>query len=77
MTSGLDFSESYLNPFGHAASFYYGRNLRKEISKLKLKNEPGEVCEYVSGNTQLLGLEIININGGFLMIKEILSLKAF
>ena len=77
MTSGLYFSESYLNPFGHAASFYYGRNLRKEISKLKLKNEPGEVCEYVSGNTQLLGLEIININGGFLMIKEILSLKAF
>lgn len=56
MISGLDFSESYLNPFGHAASFYYGRNLRKEISKLKLKNEPGEVCEYVSGNTQLLGL---------------------
>ncbi len=56
MTSGLDFNESYLNPFGHAASFYYGRNLRKEISKLKLENEPGEVAEYVSGNTQLLGL---------------------
>lgn len=56
MTSGLDFNESYLNPFGHAASFYYGRNLRKETSKLKLKNEPGKVCEYASGNTQLLGL---------------------
>ncbi|MCD8401408.1 serine hydrolase domain-containing protein [Tenacibaculum finnmarkense] len=56
MTSGLDFNESYLNPFGHAASFYYGRNLRKETSKLKLKNKPGKECEYVSGNTQLLGL---------------------
>ena len=56
MTSGLDFRESYINPFGHAASFYYGRNLRKSISKLKLKNEAGKKFEYVSGNSQLLGL---------------------
>lgn len=56
MTSGLDFNESYVNPFGEAASFYYGRNLRKKISKLKLKTEPGKQFEYVSGNTQLLGL---------------------
>lgn len=55
MTSGLDFSESYFNPFGEAASFYYGRNLKREISKLKLKGEPGQQFEYVSGNTQLLG----------------------
>jgi len=56
MTSALNFSESYINPFGEAASFYYGRNLKKEISKLKLKGVPGEKFEYVSGNTQLLGL---------------------
>lgn len=56
MTSGLNFNESYLNPFGHAASFYYGRNLKKEVSKLKLKEIPGQNFEYVSGNTQLLGL---------------------
>jgi CubicO group peptidase (beta-lactamase class C family) len=56
MTSGLDFNESYVNPFGHAASFYYGTRLRKEISKLKLKEEPGKSFDYVSGNTQLLGL---------------------
>lgn len=55
MTSALKFSESYFNPFGEAASFYYGRNLKHEISKLKLKGEPGEKFEYVSGNTQLLG----------------------
>ncbi len=55
MTSGIDFSESYVNPFGEAASFYYGRNLKREISKLKLKRAPGEAFEYVSGNTQLLG----------------------
>jgi CubicO group peptidase (beta-lactamase class C family) len=55
MTSGLDFSESYFNPFGEAASFYYGTNLNREVSKLKLKATPGTQFEYVSGNTQLLG----------------------
>jgi len=56
MTSGIDFNESYLNPFGHAASFYYGTNLRKEISKLKLKYKPGTEFSYSSGDAQLLGL---------------------
>ncbi len=56
MTSGIEFNESYINPFGDAASFYYGRNLRKQIGKMKLKAEPGKQFEYVSGNTQLLGL---------------------
>jgi len=56
MTSGLDFNESYFNPFGHAATFYYGRNLEKSSLKLKLKNNPNELTDYASGNTQLLGL---------------------
>jgi CubicO group peptidase (beta-lactamase class C family) len=56
MTSGIKFSESYVNPFGEAASFYYGLNLRKEIEKMKLEREPGKKFEYASGNTQLLGL---------------------
>ncbi len=56
MTSGLDFNESYSNPFGDAATFYYGTNLGKAIKKMKLKTEPEKQFEYVSGNTQLLGL---------------------
>lgn len=56
MTSGLSFNESYVNPFGDAAAFYYGRNLRKLSRKMKLKAEPGKKFDYVSGNTQLLGL---------------------
>ena len=56
MTSGLNFNESYFNPFGHAAAFYYGKNLEKSSLKLKLKNKPGESATYMSGNTQLLGL---------------------
>ncbi len=56
MTSGLEFKENYLNPFGDAATFYYGTNLRKSLSKMKLKANPGEKFEYASGNSQLLGL---------------------
>lgn len=56
MTSGLKFNEGYTNPFGDVATFYYGTNLRKAISKMSLKREPGLQFEYVSGNTQLLGL---------------------
>ncbi len=56
MTSGIDFKESYVNPFGTVAKFYYGRQLTKYTTKLKLKNQPGTKWEYVSGDTQLLGL---------------------
>ncbi|MGB6037108.1 MAG: serine hydrolase [Cryomorphaceae bacterium] len=54
MTSGLDFNESYVNPFGDAATFYYGRNLTKSVDRLKLDREPGEDFNYVSGDTQVL-----------------------
>ncbi len=56
MTSGIKFNESYVNPFGDAASFYYGTDLRKLIRKMRLEVEPGTRFDYVSGNTQLLGL---------------------
>ena len=56
MTSGIKFNESYINPFGDAAGFYYGLNLRKKIKKMKMKSEPGKKFKYTSGNTQLLGL---------------------
>jgi len=56
MTSGLKFSESYVNPFGSAAKYYYGRRLYKNMAHLKLKRAPGKEFEYVSGNSQLLGL---------------------
>lgn len=56
MTSGLDFDEQYYTPFAHAADFYYGTRLRSSIAKLSLKHQPGQRFEYVSGNSQLLGL---------------------
>ncbi len=55
-TSGIAFNESYVNPFGDAAAFYYGTNLRKSISKMKPAYPPGQKFSYTSGNSQLLGL---------------------
>jgi CubicO group peptidase (beta-lactamase class C family) len=56
MTSGIKFNESYVNPFGEAAKYYYGTNVRKYIRRLHLEDEPGTQFHYTSGNTQLLGL---------------------
>ena len=55
-TSGVRFNESYYNPFGHAAAFYYGRDLRDKIFRLKPERAPGTAFNYTSGNTQVLGL---------------------
>lgn len=56
MTSGMDFNESYVNPFGTAAKFYYGRRLEKNTTGLRRAQAPGQAFKYQSGNSQLLGL---------------------
>jgi len=54
MRSGFDFSERSFNPFSKIVRSYYGADLKKMVSKLKMKNEPGKVFEYQSINTQVL-----------------------
>jgi len=56
MTSGLDFNESFSDPMGEAATFYYGKNIQESAIHLTLKREPGKAFDYRSGSTQLLGL---------------------
>lgn len=63
MTAGVEFLESYRNPFGHAASFYYGRKLRKETLNLTLQREPGQSFAYNSGAPQILGLILDRVLG--------------
>lgn len=75
MTSGIKFNESYLNPFGDAAAFYYGRNLIKKTKNLKVKNPPGTVFEYTSGSSQLLGLVLHNALPEDISISEYLETK--
>jgi hypothetical protein len=60
MTSGIKFWENYYIPYADAGNFYYGRNLEKEVSKLKLKYKPGTKYHYSSGDSQLLGLVLKN-----------------
>jgi CubicO group peptidase (beta-lactamase class C family) len=56
MASGVKFSEGYNSPFSGAASFYYGRTLRKSLAKLKTEKGPMEGFDYKSVNTEILGL---------------------
>lgn len=63
MRSGIHYNESYINPFGDVAKYYYGRNLRKYISKMRVKEPPGQHFEYISINTQLLGMIVEHATG--------------
>jgi CubicO group peptidase (beta-lactamase class C family) len=63
MRSGIKFNEGYKNPFGEAAKFYYGLNLRRYTRKLKVIHTPGSSYEYESGNVQILGMVLEKATG--------------
>ena len=63
MRSGIAYNESYINPFGDVAKYYYGRNIRKYVKHLKIKTEPDNDFDYISLNTQLLGLILEQATG--------------
>ncbi|SRX52802.1 serine hydrolase [Aequorivita sp. CIP111184] len=58
MASGLDWDESYFNPFGMTAKAYYDSDLAEIILKLKVVDTPGVRYKYLSGNTELLAMVI-------------------
>lgn len=58
MASGLNWDESYYNPFSMTARAYFGEDIREQILNLEVTDTPGEAFEYLSGNTQLLGMVI-------------------
>ncbi len=59
MTAGLDFKENYSwNPFSQMAKLYMGRDVMKQIKRLKFKNKPGERYSYNSMTTAILGVVI-------------------
>lgn len=63
MASGLNWDESYYSPFSMTARAYFGTNIRKQILDLEVADEPGQEFEYLSGNTQLLGMVIEKATG--------------
>jgi len=56
MTAGLAWNESYVSPFGITAKAYYGSDIEATMRQVPVVVKPGEVFEYQSGATQLLGL---------------------
>ena len=63
MSSGLNWDENYYNPFSMTARAYFGDDIREQILDLKVIKEPGKEFEYLSGNTELLGMVIQKATG--------------
>ncbi|WP_430817100.1 serine hydrolase domain-containing protein [Carboxylicivirga sp. RSCT41] len=63
MRSGMEFNESYGNPFSHMAKLYYGRNQFAQLKRLEFEHEPGTVHDYQSSSTALLGIAIEKASG--------------
>ena len=60
MSSGLNWNESYINPFSMTTRAYYGDNINELALNLKLIETPGIEFKYLSGNSQLLAIIIEN-----------------
>jgi len=56
MTSGYDWQEDYYWPLNPTAKAYYGSNIEKQMLNRSFIEESGGHFNYLSGNTQLLGI---------------------
>jgi CubicO group peptidase (beta-lactamase class C family) len=63
MASGLDWVENYTGPFSITAKANYAANLEKTMLNQKIIKTPGQSFEYLSGDTQLLGMIIQKATG--------------
>lgn len=63
MSSGIDYGESYSNPFGFQAKAYYGHDLKSLVKKYDVNIEPGILWKYEGGNSILLGMILEKATG--------------
>ena len=63
MSSGTDWSESYINLFSVTSEAYYGSDVYKTATGVKAQEPPGTLHRYKSGDTQLLGLILEKVTG--------------
>ena len=63
MSSGLNWDENYYNPFSMTVRAYLDENIRDMVLNLEVVEPPGEEFEYLSGNTQLLGMVLEKATG--------------
>jgi CubicO group peptidase (beta-lactamase class C family) len=63
MSSGSDWDESYWNPLTVTTEAYYGNDVYKTATGVKIIHAPGSLHSYKSGDTQLLGLVVEKATG--------------
>lgn len=63
MSSGSNWDESYSNPLSVTTESYYGNDLYKTATGVKIVKEPGTYHTYKSGDTELLGLVVEKATG--------------
>lgn len=63
MSSGSNWDESYANPLSVTTESYYGSDLYKTATGVKIEKEPGTYHSYKSGDTELLGLLLEKATG--------------
>lgn len=63
MGSGLDFHESYGDPFGWPAKAYYGKDVNATVMQPDISLDPGIQYVYKGGDTQLLGMVLKKVCG--------------
>lgn len=63
MSSGLNWDESYSSLFSPTTEAYYGTNLHKQMTRLKVISEPGKTFDYMSCNTEILGMVLEKATG--------------
>ena len=63
MSSGSNWDESYANPLSVTTESYYGTDLYKTATGVKIVKKPGTYHSYRSGDTELLGLIMEKVTG--------------
>jgi CubicO group peptidase (beta-lactamase class C family) len=61
MSGGLNWKESYSNPFNETAIAYYGDHLKELMGGLQSARQPGVRFEYSSNETQMLAWMLENV----------------
>lgn len=63
MSSGINFKEQYMNPYGYTAKALYGNDLVNLNKKYRVNNIPGRHFVYLSGNSQILSFLLNKATG--------------
>ncbi|MBL4651866.1 MAG: serine hydrolase [Flavobacteriales bacterium] len=63
MTSGIDFGEQYMNPFGFMAKALYGDDVKDIAQEHHVEYSPGTKWHYQGGNNLLLGILLREATG--------------